>query len=357
MVTHFLSQMERLSTHDFKTVTRHLRAMYASRLLVAAVCHLKAFEYLADGPLTETELARRIGLKARPAKVLFPALRAMGMITGDASGRLALTEDGNCLVTRTPGNLIGYVGLEANEQATGEMAERLLNDGPRHARGGTAFVKESAEESPMDNPVQARLLTLALAGRARQLSPRVAEALPRQCGHLLDVAGGTGLFAYEWLRLNLDSTATVLDRPQVLQVAGEFLDEFCNSGREGAASVRTRVKLEPGNMLEDELPRADLILAASLFHDWPETICQQFAEKLAQTLKPGGELWVHDAFLNDAMDGPIEVTDYSTQLFWVTKGRCYSRAEFRRWFADAGLAPTRDEIPTAMDYGLISARR
>ncbi|HEX4644136.1 MAG TPA: methyltransferase, partial [Verrucomicrobiae bacterium] len=167
----------------------------------------------------------------------------------------------------------------------------------------------------------------------------------------------SGLFAYEWLRLNPKSSATVFDRPRVLDVAADFLEEFCLSGKRGAESVKKRVKLQPGNMLEDSMPRADMVLAASLFHDWPEETCVRLARRFAGALNPGGSLWAHDAFLDDTMDGPLAVTDYSAQLFWVTKGRCYARREYRDWFAQAGLLPVKKEIPTAMDYSLISARK
>jgi hypothetical protein len=209
----------------------------------------------------------------------------------------------------------------------------------------------------MDDPETSRHLTLALAGRAQLLSPLVAGALPQVAGHLLDVAGGTGLFAYEWLLNNPRSTATVFDRPQVLTVAAEFLDQFCRSGRSGAEGVRQRVRLMPGNMLDDDLPRANLILAASLFHDWPVATCEALARRFAHVLEPGGELWVHDAFLNDEMDGPLAVTDYSAQLFWFTKGRAYSRNEYRAWFSAAELIASSEASPTRMDYGLIAARK
>ena len=108
-------------------------------------------------------------------------------------------------------------------------------------------------------------------------------------------------------------------------------------------------------MLTDDIPQTDILLAASLFHDWPTPTCWLLAQRFASALRPGGELWVHDAFLNDTLDGPLPVTDYSAQLFWVTKGRCYSRAEYRSWLIEAGLHPSPDTIPTQMDYSLIWA--
>lgn len=345
------------SQPDPAPITRHLRAMFGSRLLLAAVHHLNVFETLSAGPLPLAELSQRLNLDERPAMTLFPALCAMELLQYDAAGSLAITELGRYLTPgRTP-NLVGYTGLEKDDPGVLEMALRLRNDGPLEAPEGISFVKEGEGPSPMDDPELARKFTLGLAGRARHLSPIVAANLPKREGHLLDVAGGTGFYTYEWLLANPTSTATLLDRPAVLTVAAGILDEFSRSGRPGADTVQARVTLLPGDMLTDELPQTDILLAASLFHDWPVPTCQLLAHRFAATLRSGGELWVHDAFLNDGLDGPLAVTDYSAQLFWGTKGRCYSRAEYQSWFVQAGLTPSPDAIPTQLDYGLIWARK
>jgi hypothetical protein len=57
------------------------------------------------------------------------------------------------------------------------------------------------------------------------------------------------------------------------------------------------------------------------------------------------------------MDGPLAVTDYSAQLFWFTKGRAYSKSEYRAWLSGAELTSTGKSIPTLMDYGMLSARK
>lgn len=342
---------------DPASITRHLRAMFGSRLLIAAVHHLSVFEALRDEPLSIAELSRRLPLGERPAMVLFPALCAMELLELDQTGRLRITALGRYLTEGQTPNLTGYTGLEKDDAGAVEMATRLRNDGPLQAPQSISFVKEGEGPSPMDDPELARHFTLGLAGRARLLSPLVAARMTKRDGHLLDVAGGTGYYAYEWLLANPTSTATVFDRPAVLAVAAERLDEFAHSGRPGADTVRARVTFQPGDMLTDALPQADILLAASLFHDWPTPTCQMLAHRFAQALRPGGELWVHDAFLNDTLDGPLAVTDYSAQLFWGTKGRCYSRAEYRSWFVQAGLTPAPDAIPTLMDYGLIRARK
>ncbi|UFH56571.1 methyltransferase [Spirosoma sp. KNUC1025] len=342
---------------DPAPITRHLRAMFGSRLLIAAVHYLPVFDELNNGPLTVSELSGRIGLDERPAMVLFPALCAMDLLAYDQYRRLYITDLGRYVTKTHIPNLAGYVGLEKDDPGAVEMAVRLRNDGPLDAPQGISFVKEGEGPSPMDNPESARHFTLGLAGRARYLSPIVGANMTSCTGHLLDVAGGTGYYTYEWLLNNPTATATLFDRPSVLSVAAELLDEFSASGRPGAERVKKRVTFLPGDMLTDELPETDILLAASLFHDWPTATCQMLAHRFAAALRPGGELWVHDAFLNDTLDGPLAVTDYSAQLFWNTKGRCYSRAEYRSWLLEAGLEPMPDAIPTQLDYGLIWARK
>ena len=344
-------------TPDLAPITRHLRAMASSRILITAVHHIPVFEALQNGPLPLADLAQQLGLKERPAMVFFPALCAMEMLNFDSEGNLTLTPLGQYLTQSQQPNLIGYTGLEKNDPGVLELTELLLNDGPKDTTHGVTYVKDSDAPSPMDDPDTARFLTLALAGRAEFLAPIVAEKLPQSKGHLLDVAAGTGFYTYEWLLANPEATATVFDRPEVLKIARELLDKFCNSGRNGAAGVRERVQFKPGDMLTDELPATDLLLAASLFHDWPTQTCIHLTQKFAKALIPGGELWVHDAFLHDTFEGPLAATDYSVMLFTGTKGRIYSRQEHRGWFAQAGLIPDVENIPTLMDYNLISARK
>lgn len=344
-------------TADPAPIARHLRSMYGSRLLIAAVSHLKVFEQFSNGPVSHDDLAARLGLKTRPAMVLFPALCAMGFLRRDKSGKLSLTDAGLLLRADAVPGMTGYVGLEAEDAAALALVEHLRNDGPPDVSEGMAYIKDDDAPSPMDDPALARHLTLALAGRAQLVAPVAAAAISKSSGHLLDVAGGSGFYTFEWLRLNPHATATILDRPHVLAVAREKLDVFCAAGDAAARSVKDRVAFTPGDMLKDPLPRADLLFAFSLFHDWPEDVCEKLAARFTAALNPGGELWVHDVFLDDTLDGPLHATDYSTALFSITKGRIYSRSEHRAWLARTGLDALPHEIPTRMDYGLIAFRK
>ncbi len=340
---------------DPAPITRYLRAKASAHLLVAAIHHFRVFEVISQQAFSMAALQQTMHLKERPAMVLFPALCAMGLLEFNKENKLQITALGEFLTSSNQFNLIGYTGLEKDDPGVIKMAEWLINDGPANSAECVSYVKDEAAPSPMDEPEAARFFTLALAGRAKFLSPVVAAALPKHKGLLLDVAGGTGY--YEWLLANPTSHAIVFDRPEVLKVASSLLNDFCSSGSSGADTIKERLTFLPGDMLTDELPVADIVLAASVFHDWNTATCQMLATKFATALKRGGELWIHDSFLNDTLDGPVAVTDYSAMLFLGTRGRAYSRKEYRSWLSYAGLLPSSHNISTLMDYGLISAKK
>jgi hypothetical protein len=339
---------------DLAPITRHLRAKASSHLLVAAVHHLDLFEVLSGTRRPMSEIKKITGLADRPLMVLLPALCAMQLLQRDEAGNYTLSELGRFLTQNTYGSLVGYTALEKNDAGVLQMRDWLLNDGPAETSTGLSYVMEGDVPSPMDEPESARFFTMALAGRARYLSPLVASAMPEREAHLLDVAGGTGYYTFEWLRLNITSTATILDRPEVLAVARGFLEDWITIYPEHS-DVASRITWLAADMLSDDFPPADIILTASMFHDWPIATCRELTYKIFGALQKGGELWVHDAFLNDELDGPLAITDYSAMLFLGTKGRAYSRAEMRGWFTDAGLINREESIPTLLDYSLISA--
>jgi SAM-dependent methyltransferase len=198
----------------------------------------------------------------------------------------------------------------------------------------------------MDHEASARRLTLALAGRAKNVAPALARHLDLAGAKvLLDVGGGTGIYSLALLRANPGLRAIVWDRPEVLKVAGEFAAEH---------DLLDRLELRPGDMFADPVPPGcDAILVSNILHDWDVAECRALVGRLADGLPAGGRLLVHDVFLNDAMDGPLPVALYSAALFSVTEGRAYSGAEYRAFLAAAGLKP-QPVVPTLVHCGVLA---
>jgi predicted O-methyltransferase YrrM len=326
------------------------RGNHATELLVAAVAHFDVFARLSNGPKPFAELRAELGLSERAANVLFTALRAMGTLTLDASPRLALTPLAREHLV--PGGVFyvgDYGGLAAQSPGVVAMAERLRSGRPKDAEKpgqGAAFIFREGVESAMEIEASARALTLALAGRAKNVAPLLAQNLPLPASRrLLDVGGGTGLYAIALLQANPELRATVLDRPEVLKVAAEF----------GAASgVMDRLTLLPGDMFTTPLPAADTVLLSNILHDWDVPECRALIGRCAAVLPAGGRLLIHDVFLADDLGGPLPLALYSAALFTLTEGRAYSAAEYRGWLRDAGLSAEGTIVSTLVHCGVLA---
>lgn len=348
MTTPPRTALERPTT-DPTPIFELFRGALATELLTAAVAHLRVFERLAAGPKSVDALAAELQLAPRSAVVLFTALRAMRLLTTDEVGQLMLSPTAReHLLPDGPFFVGDYVGLAAEAPSVLRMTELLRNNGPQR-REETAFIYREGTETAMEAEASARHLTLALAGRAKNVAPALAAAVDAsQARTLLDLGGGTGIYAIALLQKNPQLRAVVFDRPEVLKVAAEMAAEY---------GVADRVELVPGDMFVDPLPtNVDLVLLSNILHDWDVPECRKLVGRSAAALRPGGRVLIHDVFLNDALDGPLPIALYSASLFSLTEGRAYSAAEYRALLAEAGLAPG-GVSRTAVHCGVLDGRK
>ncbi|HYE04060.1 MAG TPA: methyltransferase [Planctomycetota bacterium] len=235
--------------------------------------------------------------------------------------------------------------MQADSPGVLDLARKLRADRPIGAHGDASqFIFKEGAGSSMEQEGSARALTLALAGRARAVAPILAQRLSLGTARtLIDVGGGTGLYAIACLQRFAGLRAVVWDRPEVLKVAAE------HAARHGVAD---RLACAPGDMFVDPVPPGDVILLSNVLHDWDVAECRRIVARCASALPIGGSLVVHDVLLNDDLGGSLPIALYSAQLFAVTEGRAYSAAEYSGWMRDAGLMP-RAPVPTLVHCSAI----
>jgi predicted O-methyltransferase YrrM len=345
------SPASRFPLVDPTPIFEHFRGSYATELLTAAVSAFDIFGRLAAQPRNEDDLRLELGLAVRPAVVLFTALKAMGLLSVNDAGQLQLTAlSREHLVPGSPFDVSGYVRLAADSPGVKEKVVRLRTNRPAGAaeEKGAAFIFREGIESAMEQEASARFLTLALAGRAKNVVPYLARAVDlSRCNTLLDVGGGTGIYSIACLQANPQLRAIVWDRPEVLKIAREFAQEH---------GVAERIDFVAGDMFVDPVPTADAMLLSNILHDWDVPECRKLILRLANALPPGGQLLIHDVFLNDTLDGPLPIALYSAALFSITEGRAYSAGEYQQWLREAGLEPS-GIAPTLVHCGVLAASK
>lgn len=336
-------------TTDPTPIFEFFRGSYTTELLAAAVAHFNLFGRLALQPMTLAELGKSLELADRPTVVLTTALRAFGLLSMDTNQRMHLTDQAReHLLPGGPFDVGDYIGLAANSPGVVATVERLRTNRPAEHSSGVAFIYREGVASAMEDEAAARHFTLALAGRAKNVAPVLAAKLPLHDAKLLvDVGGGTGIYSIAFLHVNPQLRAVVVDRPEVLKVAKDMAD---------AHGVADRVTLHAADMFRDPLPPGNVVLLSNILHDWDVPECRTLIQRCAASLNSGGQLLIHDVFLNDALDGPLPMALYSAALFTLTEGRLYSAAEYRSWLTEAGLTPGA-VVPTLIHCSVLSARK
>jgi predicted O-methyltransferase YrrM len=185
--------------------------------------------------------------------------------------------------------------------------------------------------------------------RGVYLGPALAHKIdPRGRRHLLDIAGGSGVYACTMVAHHPQLRATVLERPPVDDIARMMIR------RRGFAG---RVDVVAGDMFGAALPAGfDLHLYSNVLHDWEVDQVRQLLAASFLALEPGGMLIVHDAHLNADKTGPLPVAKYSALLMAVTEGRCYSSGEMESLLGAAGFVDVR-YAPTVADRSVVTAHK
>lgn len=222
----------------------------------------------------------------------------------------------------------------------------LRNDRPANY----ASRKNEADwHKAMETEQVAEEFTAAMDCRGRLLAQALAKQLDlADRRRLLDVAGGSGIYACALAAQFPALTGSVFEKPPVDRIAQRAID------KRGFAS---RVDVVAGDMLNDGLPRGyDVHLWSNVLHDWDVPIVKQLLQSSALALPVGGDIVIHDAFLNADKTGPLPIAGYSVLLMHVTQGRCFSVREMASWLVEAGFSEPH-EVPSAIGRSALVARK
>jgi hypothetical protein len=330
---------------DPTPVYRHRDGLYAPDLVTAGLVALDVFTWLDRHPTDLDGLCAGLGLHVRPADVMVTLYAAMGLVVRDGS-TIRLTALGReHLAADSPYSLRAYYAPFRERPICRDLVEVLKTGKP----AGWASTKPSDWLTAMLDPAFAAGFTAAMDSRGLYLGPAAARALDLADRRaLLDIAGGSGIYACAFVDEHPHLTATVFERPPVDAVAVRAI-----AGR----GFADRVAVRDGDMLRDPLPGGhDVHLVSNVLHDWDLPAVDRILEASFAALPPGGLLVIHDAHLNDDKAGPLPVAAYSVMLMHGTEGRCYSVAEMFERTAAAGF---RDQafVETAGDRSLVTARK
>ncbi len=325
-------------------VYRYRDGLYAVDLLTAAVVHLDFFSWLASNPGTKEQICQHYGFKERPTDVMLTLFAANEYI--EQKGNVfSITPLGREHLTKSsPWNLSPYYASLKDRPITQDFLKVLKTDKPANWGGDDAALDW---HKAMETEAFSKSFTAAMDCRGQYLGQALAKKLDLSGRrHLLDIGGGSGIYACSIVAHHATLRATVLDQAPVDRIAQRCIEE---------RGYSERVQVATGDMFKDAFPTdCDVHLFSNVLHDWGIEEVEVLLAISARNLPAGGMLIIHDAFINAEKTGPLPVAEYSALLMHSTQGKCYSIGEYSTMLAKAGFEPGAYH-ETAADRGFMTA--
>ncbi len=300
--------------------------VYTFRLprIVATALDLDIFTVMGNRHWTPQALAKKLNASERGVEIILRNLKTAGLLK--QRGTLYGVEKlGRSFLNRnSPACQGAYLGLLHRQWENWAQLTNAVRTG------------KPIENDERDDPEYRRSFTWAMHQRSLTAARQVAAQLDlNNAKTLLDVGGGPGTYALEFLKKNAALQAGVWDRFQALEVAKEI-----------AKSVRhgRRLSYYPGDLFENPVPgKFDVLWVSNVLHIFSPAENKTLFRKLRRALNPGGRILIQDAFLMNKPGFDVSETNLFavTMLLFTPTGNTYRAQDVQRWLKASGLKKTR----------------
>ena len=313
-----MSSLTTPAATDPTTILRYRDGLYATDLLAAAISHLDFFTWLgANNGATDSEICTFFSFAPRPVDVMLTLFRANGFIETDEGKHTLTATAREHLVSTSPFFLGAYYDGMKDRPVVLDYLKVFKTDKP--ANWASLEDQDDWHKAMLEEDF-ARKFTAAMDCRGLALGQALAATVNiGDRKHLLDIGGGSGIYAATMVAAHEQLTATVFDQSPVDEIAREAVAKH---------GLSERINVETGNFFTDPWPTADVHLLSNVLHDWGFADVRRILQRSADSLNPGGLLIIHEVFINNEKTGSLPAAEYSALLMQVTQGKCYTPNEY-----------------------------
>lgn len=263
----------------------------ASKALFTGL-HLGVFDALSAGPKQLQALVAETGAEERGLMTLLTALSAVGLLERTEEGWINAPASRTHLVSGAPADLGDYFRHQIDQQMYPFMHHLT-----QILKGQRDTVPFRDYEEWFGNAGEARLYSESQHTASRGLGALAASKVDlADCRKLLDVGGGSGAFSIGLCQIYAQLGVTILDFPNVIEVAREFV------AKEG---LESRFGFVAGNALETDWPeKRDVVLLSYISGSVSEEGVAELYRGAHGALVPGGIVVIHDFMVDDDRQGP-----------------------------------------------------
>jgi hypothetical protein len=135
----------------------------------------------------------------------------------------------------------------------------------------------------------------------------------KEVKHLVDIGGGTGVFAIPLVLDNPKMRVTLVDLPDALDGIRPFLSRY---------GVEKQIELIGMDATSQawRFPPFDGLLFGNVFHCYCDELCSVLVHKGFAALSPSGTVWLHEVLFNNERDGPLVAALWNANMAALRPG-------------------------------------
>ncbi|TSE01115.1 hydroxyneurosporene methyltransferase [Skermania sp. ID1734] len=300
---------------------------------------------LADGPLTATEIADKVGADPDGVQRLLRLLVSKGIFARDSSGRYRLNALADALRSDADASMRGFalfVGSPEHWEHWAHLTDSVRTGDPsvREIRGMPFF------EFLSHKPEFGAIFDEAMTSLSELSTVPICAAYDfTRFDTIVDVGGGRGRLLAAILQQTPQSRGILFDQPHVVEAAAEVLAE---------QGVAQRCAVESGSFFERVPSGGDAYLLKHIIHDWPHDEALAILRTVRAAMPTGATLLLIEFVLPEG-DEPHFGKLVDLEMLLSLGGRERTAQEFRDFLAEAGFELARI-VPTAGPICVIEAK-
>lgn len=329
--------MTKTDPSGFDSIFQISFGYWKSCILFTAI-EFDIFSLIGNGKVTAKDISQSIHTDERATEMLLNSLVSLELLTKQANSYHNAPIANIHLTKGKPRYLGDFIHHAHNIMENWTMLRETVETGK------AVSLKDLPEEvDPHDLRDFITAMHNIASVKAEDLCGKVDL---KGAKRLLDLAGGPGTYAIEFVKAHPHLHAVVFDLEHVTKLTHEFIKA---SGMDG------RVTTIAGNCLEDSFGKNtyDAILASNILHIYNPANNVKILRKCWDALRDGGQIIVHEFVLDESKTRPQFAALFSlNMLIGTQEGASYSESEYRTWIAEAGFKFIR-KIDLESDSSLI----
>lgn len=303
---------------------RNVLEAYRQSATLLAAHELGLFPVIHQKPQTAEDVARRCDASPRGMERLLNALVGLGLLHKHGASYVLPRELAPYVVPGAEGDATGMLDAAGDLYGSWrDLARGIREDVPLHRLSSDALLN--------GDPARVRSYIRAVHTNSREAARRVVEMAPLLPGTtLLDVAGGSGIYAAEYARATPDLKAILFDLPPTIEAAHEILT---------AEGLSDRVVYRTGDYRNDPFPGpVDAVLLSNLLQTESAEVGHVILAKAREALRPGGTLLVHGVMGDPEQAKPTTLALHSLVMYVLfDQGQAHSAETISSWLAEEGF--------------------